>query len=93
MFDVHCFISPFGKIHCCVVSVASCVVAVVLCRLHKTESFSVGPSSFFLVSFSPCKYKNNFIKVSNWPVSFDRVRRKGLEQSLYQFLSNIKCNI
>ena len=21
MFDVHCFISPFGKIHCCVVSV------------------------------------------------------------------------
>ena len=51
MFDGHCFISPFGKIHCCVVSVASCVVAVVLCRLHKTESFSVGPSSFFLVSF------------------------------------------
>lgn len=33
MFDVHCFISPFGKIHCCVVSVASCVVSVVLCRL------------------------------------------------------------
>lgn len=26
-------------------------------------------------------------------VSFDRVRRKGLEESLYQFLSNIKCNI
>ena len=49
MFDVHCFISPFGTIHCCVVSVASCVVSVVLCRLHKTESFSVGPSSFFLV--------------------------------------------
>lgn len=49
MFDVHCFISTIGKIHCCVVSVASCVVAVVLCRLHKTESFSVGPSSFFLV--------------------------------------------
>lgn len=51
MFDVHCFISPFDKIHCCVVSVASCVVSVVLCRLHKTESFSVGPSSFFRYRF------------------------------------------
>lgn len=75
MFDVHCFISPFGKIHCCVVSVASCVVSVVLCRLQRV-------SPLVQVHFSGI--------VS---VSFDRVRRKGLEESLYQFLSNIKCNI
>lgn len=37
MFDVHCFISPFGKIHCCVVSVASCVVSVVLYRLQRVS--------------------------------------------------------
>lgn len=75
MFHVHCFISPFGKIHCCVVSVASCVVSVVLYRLQRV-------SPLVQVHFSGI--------VS---VSFDRVRRKGLEESLYQFLSNIKCNI